>query len=78
MDHVIDYISEYMEFDVNELREEFKSKKYTKLSDCPSYPDVKAYCEAKNILIKARYNKDDAVNYIVTPKILVADLIEQD
>jgi len=60
-----------MESDVYELKQEYQSKQYSKLSDCPSYYTVKAYCEAHNILINAYYNKDDAKMYIINPKNLV-------
>lgn len=71
MDHVMDYISEYMESDADELKEEYKSGKYSKLSDCPSYGTVKAYCEAYNILAKAWYHSQYVKAFLITPKKIV-------
>ena len=57
MDHVIDYISEYMYADVEELAKENKSGKYKKLKECPSYEAVKAYCDALRPLYQYMYGK---------------------
>lgn len=46
MDHVIEYILSYMEMDVEAFQEEWASGKYEKISDCPTYNAVKAYCNA--------------------------------
>lgn len=68
MDHVIDYIQNYMNcYDVGELANEYKSGLYKKLSDCPSYSTVKAYCDAINILTKACYNAETAKMYCTSP-----------
>lgn len=72
MDHVIDYIENYMNcYDVGQLQKEYKSGLYKKLSDCPNYKTVKAYCDAINILTKAYYVPEYAKMYTVTPKQLV-------
>lgn len=71
MDHVMDYIQSYMESDVYELKEEYQSKQYGKLSNCPTYYLVKAYCEAYNVLVKEHYHKDDVKGYLISPKSLI-------
>jgi len=62
-----------MESDVHELKQEYQSKQYSKLSDCPSYCAVKAYCEAYNTLARAYYHKDDVRIYLISPKSLVVE-----
>lgn len=57
MDHVIEYISNYMTADQEEFIKEWKSGKYERISDCPHYAEVKAYCDARNILSKYYYGK---------------------
>lgn len=57
MDRVIDYITEYMENERQDFIEEWRSGQYKKISDCPSYGAVKAYCKARNILSKYLYDK---------------------
>jgi len=52
MNHIIDKISDYMEMDEGLFVEEWKSGQYKKISDCPNYFAVKAYCDARNILSK--------------------------
>ncbi len=42
MDHLIDYILDYMYADKEDFINEWKSGKYRKLSDCPTFPYVKA------------------------------------
>ncbi len=74
MDHVMDHIQSYMESDVYELKQEYQSKQYSKLSDCPSYYTVKAYCEAHNTLARAYYHKDDVRRYLISPKSLIIRL----
>lgn len=58
MDHVIDFILNYMSSDKDQLIDEWKSGKYEKMSDCPTYPYIKAYCDAVRSLNKldGRYN----------------------
>ena len=72
MDHVIGYIQDYMNcYDVGQLVEEYKSGEYKKLSDCPNYSTVKAYCEAINILTKAYYAPETARLYCTSPKQII-------
>lgn len=68
MDHVIDYISDYMYSDVENLKTEYKSGKYEKLSQCPSYSTVQAYCKCINILARGKYCEDELQHYITSPK----------
>lgn len=74
MDHVMDHIRNYMQSDVYELRSEYESEQYNKLSDCPSYYVVKVYCEAHNILVRAYYHKDEVKRYLISPKSLLEDI----
>ncbi|RKI38226.1 hypothetical protein D7V86_15080 [bacterium D16-51] len=46
MDHVIEYILDYMECDVKTFQEEWTSGNYSKILDCPSYETIKSYCDA--------------------------------
>ncbi len=50
MDHVIDYIINYMESDKEEFIKEWESGSYSKISDCPTYYHVKTYCDAITVL----------------------------
>lgn len=69
MDHVIDYILNYMEWEKDEFINEWRSGNYKKMSECPTYPYVKAYCDAIAILnrLDGRYNG-------ITPTSFIADL----
>lgn len=50
MDHVIDFIISYMESDKEEFIKEWESGSYRKISDCPTYTQVKTYCDAIAVL----------------------------
>lgn len=66
MDHLLDFIIEYMHMDECIFKEEWESGKYEKPSDCPTYPLVKAYCDAIAIL-----NKFDGNYSGITPEYLL-------
>lgn len=70
MDHAIEYLKEYMDMDENEFIREWKSGEYQKISDCPSYAEVKAYCDAINILVAYYYGKEKK-HYTITPRELI-------
>lgn len=72
MDHVIDYIRNYKVWDKEEFIKEFKSGNYKKISDCPSYEKVKAYCDCINILAKAHYHEDYARNHLTSPSKIIS------
>lgn len=57
MDHVIDFILSYMDSEKEEFINEWKSGKYKKISDCPTYPYIKTYCDAIAVLnrMEGRY-----------------------
>lgn len=57
MDHAIEWLYNYSDFNRNEFIEEWQSGEYRKISDCPSYYEVKAYCDAINTLSKYYYGK---------------------
>ena len=53
MDHAIDNLDEFVKvtFEFQFLKE-WKSGKYKKYSECPSYPKLKALVDASNIMRK--------------------------
>ena len=69
MDHVIDFILDYMDSDKMDFINEWKSGAYKKISECPTYPYVKAYCDAITIL-----NRMDGRYSGITPSLFVADI----
>lgn len=52
MDHAIDSLRPYLEAEFDMFLEEWKSGKYKKFSDCPSYYAVKALIDATNCMHK--------------------------
>lgn len=52
MDHAIDSLQPFYEAELGEVVEEYGSGKYKKVSDCPSYPALKALTDAINRLNK--------------------------
>lgn len=70
MDHAMDYLSDYSSFDKDNYIDEWRSGKYKKISDCPSYWAVKAYCDALNILSKYYYG--DAAT-LVSPRSIISN-----
>lgn len=50
IDHVIDFILNYMEMEKADFVSEWRSGKYKKISDCPTYPYIKTYCDAITVL----------------------------
>lgn len=66
MDHVIDFIIDYMDSEKSDFISEWKSGKYKKMSDCPTYPYVKAYCDAITVLnrLDCRYNGITPTSFI--------------
>lgn len=69
MDHLIDYILDYMYADKEDFINEWKSGKYRKLSDCPTFPYVKACCDAITI-----FNRLDGRYSGITPASFIADI----
>lgn len=69
MDHVIDFILDYMYSEKEDFIREWKSGIYKKISDCPTYPYVKAYCDAITIL-----NRMDGRYSGITPTSFIADI----
>lgn len=51
-DHVIDSLRRYFNAAYEELKKEWKSEAYERISDCPSFKVAYTYREAMNILIK--------------------------
>jgi hypothetical protein len=54
-DHAIDSLRVWFELEYDELKKEWNSGQYCKLSDCPAYKGAAAYRDAMNLLIKACY-----------------------
>lgn len=71
MDHVIDYIKNYMQEDVDSLKQESESGKYKNIRNCPSYGTVKAYCEALKPLYKYMYGEELEEITVPTPSNLI-------
>jgi hypothetical protein len=63
MDHVIEFILQYMEAETDEFVDEWRSGKYKRISDCPTYPTIRAYCDAI-----AALNRLDGRFSDITPK----------
>ena len=57
MDHAIEKVRMYYEFELEALYEEWSSKKYEKLSDCPSFKRCNAYRKAIKIMDDYYYEK---------------------
>ncbi|EWG08400.1 hypothetical protein [Cytobacillus firmus] len=51
-DHAIDSLRTWFDLAYEELKKEWKSGQYEKLSDCPSFKAAAAYNEAINVLHK--------------------------
>lgn len=69
MDHMMRSIIEYMEYAVIGLKKEWESGEYKKLSDCPHYDEVKAYCDSYNALSRYYYEEDPNIispSYMLT------------
>ncbi len=73
MDFAINHIWEYSEYARNELVQEWSSCKYKRLSDCPSYAEVQAYCRAYNALIDYYYAPEQ--RHHQTPKSVIKEYI---
>lgn len=67
MDHAIDALRVFYDIALDELKEDWNSGQYKKLSDCPSYSETKAYREAMNVLIKAYYLPEYVNDYLRPP-----------
>ena len=68
MDHVIEFILNYMGGDKEEFVNEWRSGAYKKMSACPTYPYVKAYCDAITVL-----NRLDGRYSGITPTSFISD-----
>lgn len=69
MDHIINKIWMYSEAERSDFIEEWYSGQYQKLSDCPNYEAVKAYCKSINALNK--YYQTDYKP--ISPKSIIQD-----
>lgn len=69
MDHAMSYLYDYMSYSVDDLKKEFNSGSYSKLSECPSYKEVKAYCDSYNAL--ERYYHVENQRHYLKPSELV-------
>ena len=66
-DHAIDSLRTWFELEYDELKKEWKSGRYAKLSDCPSFESTSAYRDAMNVLIKALYLPEYVEKYRIAP-----------
>lgn len=62
MDHAINSLQPYYEVELDMLAEELASKKFAKLSDCPSYHSAKALLDAIHCLERYYYGKLKAMS----------------
>lgn len=69
MDHVIKFILDYMESEKEDFVREWQSGVYKKISDCPTYPYIKTYCDAITVL-----NRMDGRYKGITPTSFIADI----
>lgn len=76
MDHAIDYLEQYMTMDKELFIEQWKSGQYEKLEDCPSYGEVKAYCDALRILMKQHYDEKVLKESNLTPRSIIKKAYE--
>jgi hypothetical protein len=66
-DHAIDSLRVWFELEYDELKTEWNSGQYSKLSECPAYESANAYREAMNVLIKAYYLPEYVSQYKIRP-----------
>lgn len=66
-DHAIESLRTWYDLAYEELKEEYTSSKYKKLSECPSYKETAAYREAMNVLIKGCYLPEYVDSHLVPP-----------
>lgn len=62
MDHVIDAIMVHLEPEYQKLLNEWQSKEYKKMSDCPSWGSCKAMINAIHILERYYYNESKTIS----------------
>lgn len=62
MDHAIYSLQPFMEYEIDCVREEWHSKKYKKLSDCPTYHAAKAIVDAVHRMEKYYYGKNQTLS----------------
>ncbi|UFU00338.1 hypothetical protein KO561_05145 [Radiobacillus kanasensis] len=76
-DHAIERLKVWFELEYDELKAEWKSNEYSKLSDCPSFKSTTAYRESLNVLIKACYLPDYVDEFKIRPlkKMIDEDLL---
>lgn len=58
-DHVIDSLRRYFDSAYDELKKEWKSSKYERLSECPAFKTAQTYKEALNVLINGSDHADE-------------------
>jgi hypothetical protein len=57
MDHAINALQPFLEYEIDSICEELDTGKYGKLSECPSYPAAKALVDAIHRLERYYYGK---------------------
>ncbi|WP_409276405.1 hypothetical protein V1499_23025 (plasmid) [Neobacillus sp. SCS-31] len=78
-DHAIDSLRTWFDIEYDELKKEWKSGQYSKLTYCPSYKDAATYRDALNVLIKGRYLPEYVDEYKLAPlkKMIDEDLEDE-
>lgn len=62
MDHAINALRPYVEVELDEVKREWKSGEYRKISECPSYEAAKALIEAIHRLERYYHGKAQTVS----------------
>ena len=57
-DHAIKSLKTWFDIAYEDLKKEWKSGQYERLSDCPSFQTAAAYRDAMNVLIKGCYHPE--------------------
>lgn len=73
MDHAMNFLYDYLQHSVEYLRKEHGSGKYSKLSECPTYKEVKAYCDSYNALVRYYYSEEYRDRALIKPSHLIKE-----
>ena len=72
-DHVYYFVWQYGEYDRDNFLQEWKSGKYKKISECPSYGQVKLCCDICNMI--AKRGASAGLQSDNTPSEIIEDLL---
>lgn len=66
-DHAIDSLRVWFDLELNNLKEEWNTGEFEKVSECPNYETVNVYRNALNVLIKGCYLPEYVEQHIIPP-----------